>query len=90
MTRKQRQNRIDNEIIIDAYDDEEINMSWYYYYADNLEFPISAVAKLKKRGGKYEQVEIQLIKISSQEHRALMFDFVLTMKGYVFPISLKF
>ena len=64
-------------------------MGWYYYYAENLAFPVAAVAKLKKREGKYEKVEVQLVEVSSEADKELMFGLVLTMKGYVFPISLK-
>ena len=89
MTNEQRKNRIHNEIIVDAYDDGEVNMSWFYYFNDYLTFPISAVAKLKRRNGKYENAEIQIVEIASDTEQELMFGFVLTMKGYVFPISLK-
>jgi len=34
-----REERIDMEIVVDAYDAEERAISWYYYLADNLSFP---------------------------------------------------
>ncbi len=37
-----REKRIDIEILIDAYDEEERAMGWYYYLADSLEFPFEA------------------------------------------------
>jgi hypothetical protein len=89
MTNEERKKIIQNEIIVDAYDDGEVNMSWYYYFAENLEFPISAVAKLKRRNGEVEEEEIMLVEINTEIEGELMFGFVLTMKGYVFPISLK-
>lgn len=39
---EEREHRIRNEAIPDAYGEEEVAMSWYYYMADNLEFPIKA------------------------------------------------
>ena len=36
---KEREERIENEITVDAYGPEEQAMGWYYYLADNLEFP---------------------------------------------------
>ncbi|MFK7949470.1 MAG: calcium-binding protein [Saprospiraceae bacterium] len=89
MTPKERKDKIYSEIVVDAYDEQEINLSWYYYFEENLEFPISAVAKLKKRNGQYENVEVMLVEVASEADKDLRFGFVLTMKGYVFPINPK-
>jgi len=37
-----RENRITEEIIVDAYGPEEQSMSWYYYLEDKLQFPFRA------------------------------------------------
>jgi len=37
-----REERIDNEIVVDAYGPEERAMGWYYYLADRLCFPFRA------------------------------------------------
>ena len=37
-----REKRIDYEIVVDAYSEEERAMGWYYYLEDNLNFPFSA------------------------------------------------
>ena len=37
-----REKRIDYEIVVDAYHEEERAMGWYYYLQDNLNFPFSA------------------------------------------------
>ncbi len=37
-----REERIDAEILADAYDEEERAMGWYYYLADTLTFPFTA------------------------------------------------
>lgn len=37
-----REKRIDAEILVDAYDEEERAMGWYYYLADILNFPFQA------------------------------------------------
>lgn len=34
--------RIEMEIVVDAHDEEERAMGWYYYMADNLKFPFKA------------------------------------------------
>lgn len=38
----ERENRIRDEIIVDAYGPEEQAMSWYYYLEDKLLFPFHA------------------------------------------------
>ena len=37
-----RENRIANEAVVDAYEEEEIAMGWYYYLQDRLVFPFQA------------------------------------------------
>lgn len=88
MTKEERQHKIYGEIIVDAHDEQEINTGWYQYFAENLEFPINAVAKLKRRNGEWEEEEIQLIEVASEPDKDLTFGFIITMKGYVFSISL--
>ena len=37
-----REKRIDMEILVDAHDEEERAMGWYYYLADTMTFPFNA------------------------------------------------
>jgi hypothetical protein len=37
-----RENRISEEVIMDAYGPEEQAMSWYYYLEDKIQFPFHA------------------------------------------------
>jgi hypothetical protein len=37
-----REERIDNEAVVDAYGPEEQAMGWYYYLEDRLLFPFRA------------------------------------------------
>ncbi|CAM4446989.1 calcium-binding protein [Paenibacillus typhae] len=39
----EREKRINMEIIVDAYDPEEVAMGWYYYLKDNIHFPFKAI-----------------------------------------------
>jgi hypothetical protein len=41
-TDKSREERIDDEIIVDCYGEAERAMGWYYYLEDRLEFPFAA------------------------------------------------
>lgn len=37
-----REERIDMEVVVDAYDEEERAMGWYYYLEDRIDFPFKA------------------------------------------------
>ena len=39
---REREQRIDNEILVDAYDEEEHVLSWYYYAENEMQFPFPA------------------------------------------------
>lgn len=39
---KQRERRIQEEIVVDAYGSEEQAMGWYYYLEEHLRFPFRA------------------------------------------------
>ncbi|MEN8906235.1 MAG: calcium-binding protein [Clostridiales bacterium] len=43
------EDRIIFEVIVDAYDEYERSMGWYYYIAENIEFPFKAVC-IRKMG----------------------------------------
>jgi hypothetical protein len=41
-TEQDRETRIDNDIVVDAYDASERAMGWYYYLEEQLHFPFTA------------------------------------------------
>ncbi len=43
-----REQRIDMEITVDAYDETERAMGWYYYLDDKLRFPFTAKCIVKR------------------------------------------
>jgi hypothetical protein len=51
-----REERIEMEIIVDAYNEEEQAMGWYYYLDGKLNFPFKA--KWINRKGQSEEVEV--------------------------------
>ena len=58
---EEREERIHNEIIVDAYDSEEQAMGWYTYLSDTLQFPFSArciVRRVISPLEKGEEVEV--------------------------------
>ncbi|MBD2526451.1 calcium-binding protein [Nostoc sp. FACHB-133] len=44
-----REERIDMEAIVDAYGEEERAIGWYYYLAENMNFPFQAQWISRKR-----------------------------------------
>ncbi len=57
-----REERIQNEAIVDAYGPEEQAMGWYYYLEDKIRFPFRAtcsVAKVVSPLRKGETVEVR-------------------------------
>jgi hypothetical protein len=45
---KKREDRITMEVVVDAYDEVERAMGWYYYLEDRLHFPFTAVCMAKR------------------------------------------
>jgi hypothetical protein len=45
---KGREDRIIMVVVVDAYNEEERAVGWYYYAADNLEFPFKARCMLRR------------------------------------------
>jgi hypothetical protein len=39
---EERENRIEDDVIVDAHDREEQVMGWYYYLAEGITFPFKA------------------------------------------------
>ena len=37
-----REERISMEVVVDAYNEEEVAMGWYYYLQDKINFPFKA------------------------------------------------
>ena len=57
-----REERIYNEVVVDAYGPEEQAMGWYYYLEDKIRFPFQAkciVAKVVSPLLKGETVEVR-------------------------------
>jgi hypothetical protein len=75
---KERDHRIHDEIIVDAYGDEEQAMSWYYYMEEKLVFPMKAKVKLRLRGGKTEEKAVKIVEIDPESETSLTLRFGMT------------
>ncbi len=63
---KEREHRILYEVIVDAYGEEEQLMGWFYYFQDNLEFPIKATVRFRLRGGGEEIKKVKIVEVNTK------------------------
>lgn len=59
-----REERIDMEIVVDAYTEEERAMGWYYYLEDRLNCPFKAKWVNQSRP---EGQEVEVLEMSSED-----------------------
>jgi hypothetical protein len=66
---KSREERIDMEIVVDAYNEDERAMGWYYYLDNNLNVPFKAkwVAK-KGSASAYEGEEVEVWGMADEQY----------------------
>ena len=63
-----RQERIDYEIIVDCYDEEEEMMGWYYYLQGKLTFPFTAKYRASAKGrGKTTTKLLQVVGMADED-----------------------
>ncbi len=60
---EEREDRIYSDIVVDAYDDEEVGMSWFYYLDETMTFPFKATMEQKKRDGSKTNVTIEILSV---------------------------
>lgn len=89
LTDEEMQYKIDYEIIVDAYDEYEQSMGWYYFFEETIDFPFTAMAQLKKRDGTIESKRVKIVGLSSKEEDFMNDDFNLEMEQgqYIRPIA---
>ena len=67
-TDKIREHRIDTEIIVDAYEEQERAMGWYYYLDEKLKFPFPAKCIAKRAISPLRvEDEVEVISMSPEE-----------------------
>lgn len=65
---EEREARIENEIIVDAYDPEEQVIGWYYYLDDRVDFPFFARCIEEKRAAPLKLNEtVEVIGMASED-----------------------
>lgn len=87
---KDREHRIHMEIIVDAYDEQERAMGWYYYLEDKLQFSLLARC-IAKRAISPLQVgdEVELIGIGPEDEceREMFVTIRWEREGLAVPLS---
>ena len=65
---KAREDRIALEIVVDAYDEHERAVGWYYYLEDNLAFPFKAKSKARREISPLKRgEEVEVVGMPSQD-----------------------
>ena len=63
-----RENRIDDEIVVDTYDESERAMGWYCYLGDKISFPFLAKwKKTNKKTGAIVEKEVEVLDMASSD-----------------------
>jgi hypothetical protein len=63
----EREERIMDEAIVDAHDDEEVFVSWYYYLQDILEFPFQAYVRVENPKQVHMRTLVTVLEMSAME-----------------------
>ena len=65
---EEREERIQNEIIVDSYDPEEQALGWYAYLHGKLQFPFSACCVVRRATSPLEPgEEVEVVGMASDE-----------------------
>lgn len=62
----ERDKRIEDEIIVDCYDDYEVKSAWECYLADNIHFPFPAKTKIKNKQGEEVLMEVEVLRLDKK------------------------
>ena len=63
-----RENRIAFEIVVDAYDETERAMGWYYYLQDTLQVPFKAKCRSARSTSPLEVgVEVEVVDLAAED-----------------------
>ena len=58
---------IDYEVIVDCYDDDEVNMGWGIYMGENISYPFEAEYEVKKKSGLREWQKVKVVNNKTDE-----------------------
>ncbi len=65
---------------MDAWDECEQSIGWFYFFEEAIEFPFTATAQLKKFDGTTESKRVKVVGLASKEEDFMDRDFNLEME----------
>ena len=65
---KERQERIELEIIVDACDESEVQMGWVIQMVERTDYPFFAEAPIKKRGQEATYHRVEVVELGDVEN----------------------
>ena len=66
---KEREERIEMEIVVDAYNEEERAMGWYYYLENRMRFPFTARSVAERGISPLKKGEVlEVVGMAPEEH----------------------
>jgi len=87
---KAREKRIDMEIVVDAHDEDERAMGWFYYLEDKLQFPFKAqvIAKrLTSPLAKGETVQVEDLALGDECEYEMFVEITWQSRKLAIPLS---
>lgn len=66
MTKAEMQHKISYQIIVDCYEDHEVNMGWFYFFQDEVNYPFEAEITVKNRLGEKRLVKVAVLGVSDE------------------------
>ncbi|MCG8332279.1 MAG: calcium-binding protein [Chitinophagales bacterium] len=67
LTKSEIQEIIEDKIIVDCYDEEEVNLGWAIFMEDNIHYPFEAEYQVKFKNGKHLWTKVKVINNESSE-----------------------
>ena len=68
LTNKEIENIIEDEIVVDCYSDDEVNMGWEVFMEDNIHYPFEADYLIRKRNNNRVLTKIKIINSHMDEN----------------------
>ena len=67
MRNEKYENILHQEILVDCKDEYDLNMNWYYFVQDELEYPFEAAIEIKKRKGGKILKKVKVIDLATDD-----------------------
>lgn len=58
---EEREQHIENEVLVDTYNEYEVKSAWEVYLSDNIRFPFKAKVKIKDKQGDESLISVEVV-----------------------------